>query len=104
MTGGAGFVGSHLTDALMMAGHEVSIKWRKIEGNKNANTINDSIYAPLKCEFELDASLSNGNHSYTCFHSDNNVIIVDCLLGCVCLVLVLCSFVYTKNGINASAC
>ncbi|CAB4035521.1 UDP-glucuronic acid decarboxylase 1-like, partial, partial [Paramuricea clavata] len=60
ITGGAGFVGSHLTDALMMAGHEVTVvdnyftgRKRNVEhwlGHTNFEMINHDVVEPLFIE------------------------------------------------------
>lgn len=62
ITGGAGFVGSHLTDALMMAGHEVTVvdnyftgRKRNIEhwlGHPNFEIINHDVVEPLFIEVD----------------------------------------------------
>lgn len=65
VTGGAGFVGSHLVDKLMMMGHEVTVvdnfftgRKRNIEhwiGHENFELLNHDVVEPLhiegKCEF-----------------------------------------------------
>ncbi|XP_028401429.1 UDP-glucuronic acid decarboxylase 1-like [Dendronephthya gigantea] len=62
ITGGAGFVGSHLTDALMMAGHEVTVvdnyftgRKRNVEhwiGHPNFEMINHDVVEPLFIEVD----------------------------------------------------
>jgi len=62
ITGGAGFVGSHLTDALMLAGHEVTVvdnffTGRKINvehwiGHENFELINHDVVEPLYVEVD----------------------------------------------------
>ncbi|XP_046853647.1 UDP-glucuronic acid decarboxylase 1-like [Xenia sp. Carnegie-2017] len=62
VTGGAGFVGSHLTDALMMAGHEVTVidnyftgRKRNIEhwiGHPNFEMINHDVVEPIFLEVD----------------------------------------------------
>lgn len=60
ITGGAGFVGSHLTDKLMMDGHEVTVvdnfftgRKRNVEhwiGHENFELINHDVVEPLYIE------------------------------------------------------
>ena len=60
ITGGAGFVGSHLTDKLMLDGHEVTVadnfftgRKRNVEhwlGHENFELINHDIVNPLYIE------------------------------------------------------
>lgn len=62
MTGGAGFVGSHLVDKLMMAGHEVTVvdnfftgSKRNVEqwiGHENFELIHQDIVTPLFVEVD----------------------------------------------------
>lgn len=62
ITGGAGFVGSHLTDKLMMDGHEVTVvdnfftgRKRNVEhwiGHENFELINHDVVEPLYIEGE----------------------------------------------------
>ncbi|XP_033637396.1 UDP-glucuronic acid decarboxylase 1-like isoform X1 [Asterias rubens] len=62
ITGGAGFVGSHLTDSLMMQGHEVTVvdnfftgRKRNIEhwvGHPNFELINHDVVEPLLIEVD----------------------------------------------------
>lgn len=70
ITGGAGFVGSHLTDKLMMDGHEVTVvdnfftgRKRNVEhwiGHENFELINHDVVEPLYIEGERDVH---------CYHS-----------------------------------
>ena len=60
MTGGAGFVGCHLVDALMVAGHEVTVvdnfftgRKSNVEhwiGHENFELINHDVVEPLYIE------------------------------------------------------
>lgn len=64
VTGGAGFVGSHLTDKLMMDGHEVTVvdnfftgRKRNVEhwiGHENFELINHDVVEPLYIEGERE--------------------------------------------------
>lgn len=64
ITGGAGFVGSHLTDKLMMDGHEVTVvdnfftgRKRNVEhwiGHENFELINHDVVEPLYIEGKDD--------------------------------------------------
>jgi len=63
VTGGAGFIGSHLVDALMLMGHEVTVvdnfftgRKRNIEqwiGHENFELITHDIVTPLHLESTL---------------------------------------------------
>ncbi|KXJ17272.1 UDP-glucuronic acid decarboxylase 1 [Exaiptasia diaphana] len=78
ITGGAGFVGSHLTDALMMAGHEVTVadnyftgRKQNVEhwiGHENFELINHDIVEPLLIEvdqiYHLASPASPPNYMY----------------------------------------
>uniref|UniRef100_A0A4W6FH47 UDP-glucuronate decarboxylase 1 n=1 Tax=Lates calcarifer TaxID=8187 RepID=A0A4W6FH47_LATCA len=65
ITGGAGFVGSHLTDKLMMDGHEVTVvdnfftgRKRNVEhwiGHENFELINHDVVEPLYIEDQICA-------------------------------------------------
>ncbi|KAK1327717.1 hypothetical protein QTO34_012862 [Cnephaeus nilssonii] len=67
ITGGAGFVGSHLTDKLMMDGHEVTVvdnfftgRKRNVEhwiGHENFELINHDVVEPLYIEGECHHAL-----------------------------------------------
>uniref|UniRef100_A0A4W5RTI4 UDP-glucuronic acid decarboxylase 1 n=1 Tax=Hucho hucho TaxID=62062 RepID=A0A4W5RTI4_9TELE len=67
ITGGAGFVGSHLTDKLMMDGHEVTVvdnfftgRKRNVEhwiGHENFELINHDVVEPLYIEVSLSNRL-----------------------------------------------
>lgn len=68
ITGGAGFVGSHLTDKLMMDGHEVTVvdnfftgRKRNVEhwiGHENFELINHDVVEPLYIEGERKCTLT----------------------------------------------
>lgn len=68
ITGGAGFVGSHLTDKLMMDGHEVTVvdnfftgRKRNVEhwiGHENFELINHDVVEPLYIEGERKQPLT----------------------------------------------
>uniref|UniRef100_A0A8C3AM80 UDP-glucuronate decarboxylase 1 n=1 Tax=Cyclopterus lumpus TaxID=8103 RepID=A0A8C3AM80_CYCLU len=72
ITGGAGFVGSHLTDKLMMDGHEVTVvdnfftgRKRNVEhwiGHENFELINHDVVEPLYIEGDMNllCSLCHG--------------------------------------------
>ncbi|KAL9964980.1 hypothetical protein ACROYT_G028700 [Oculina patagonica] len=78
VTGGAGFVGSHLVDALLMAGHEVTVvdnfftgRKRNIEhwvGHENFNLLNHDVVEPLLLEvdqvYHLASPASPPNYMY----------------------------------------
>ena len=67
MTGGAGFVGSHLVDRLMLQGHEVTVadnfftgRKRNIEhwiGHENFELLNHDIVNPLHIEGSLKVKM-----------------------------------------------
>uniref|UniRef100_A0A3B3VX93 UDP-glucuronate decarboxylase 1 n=1 Tax=Poecilia latipinna TaxID=48699 RepID=A0A3B3VX93_9TELE len=69
ITGGAGFVGSHLTDKLMMDGHEVTVvdnfftgRKRNVEhwiGHENFELINHDVVEPLYIEGEKTQAFFN---------------------------------------------
>uniref|UniRef100_A0A673Y987 UDP-glucuronate decarboxylase 1 n=1 Tax=Salmo trutta TaxID=8032 RepID=A0A673Y987_SALTR len=78
ITGGAGFVGSHLTDKLMMDGHEVTVvdnfftgRKRNVEhwiGHENFELINHDVVEPLYIEvdqiYHLASPASPPNYMY----------------------------------------
>ncbi|XP_058956788.1 UDP-glucuronic acid decarboxylase 1 [Pocillopora verrucosa] len=78
VTGGAGFVGSHLVDALLMAGHEVTVvdnfftgRKRNIEhwiGHENFELLNHDIVEPVLLEvdqiYHLASPASPPNYMY----------------------------------------
>ncbi|XP_068121399.1 UDP-glucuronic acid decarboxylase 1 isoform X2 [Hyperolius riggenbachi] len=78
VTGGAGFVGSHLTDKLMMDGHEVTVvdnfftgRKRNVEhwiGHENFELINHDVVEPLYIEvdqiYHLASPASPPNYMY----------------------------------------
>ncbi|XP_065056595.1 UDP-glucuronic acid decarboxylase 1-like isoform X2 [Rhopilema esculentum] len=78
VTGGAGFVGSHLTDALMLAGHEVTVvdnfftgRKSNVEhwiGHENFELINHDVVEPLYIEvdqiYHLASPASPPNYMY----------------------------------------
>ncbi|XP_019483959.1 PREDICTED: UDP-glucuronic acid decarboxylase 1 [Hipposideros armiger] len=78
ITGGAGFVGSHLTDKLMMDGHEVTVvdnfftgRKRNVEhwiGHENFELINHDVVEPLYVEvdqiYHLASPASPPNYMY----------------------------------------
>ncbi|XP_031552780.1 UDP-glucuronic acid decarboxylase 1-like isoform X2 [Actinia tenebrosa] len=78
ITGGAGFVGSHLTDALMMLGHEVTVvdnyftgRKQNVEhwvGHENFELINHDVVEPLLIEvdqiYHLASPASPPNYMY----------------------------------------
>eukprot|EP00794_Sanderia_malayensis_P010979 gene10979-12142_t len=78
VTGGAGFVGSHLTDMLMLAGHEVTVvdnffTGRKVNvehwiGHENFELINHDVVEPLYIEvdqiYHLASPASPPNYMY----------------------------------------
>lgn len=65
ITGGAGFVGSHLADKLMMDGHEITVvdnfftgRKRNVEhwiGHENFELINHDVVEPLYIEGKLSS-------------------------------------------------
>uniref|UniRef100_A0A8C7EYT2 UDP-glucuronate decarboxylase 1 n=1 Tax=Oncorhynchus kisutch TaxID=8019 RepID=A0A8C7EYT2_ONCKI len=75
ITGGAGFVGSHLTDKLMMDGHEVTVvdnfftgRKRNVEhwiGHENFELINHDVVEPLYIEGERRRLLGCSTNSVT---------------------------------------
>lgn len=74
ITGGAGFVGSHLTDKLMMDGHEVTVvdnfftgRKRNVEhwiGHENFELINHDVVEPLYIEGEQDSNFGGVDASF----------------------------------------
>ncbi|XP_015780485.1 PREDICTED: UDP-glucuronic acid decarboxylase 1-like, partial [Acropora digitifera] len=78
VTGGAGFVGSHLVDALLIAGHEVTVvdnfftgRKRNIEhwiGHENFELLNHDVVEPLLLEvdqiYHLASPASPPNYMY----------------------------------------
>uniref|UniRef100_A0A8C6U9I5 UDP-glucuronic acid decarboxylase 1 n=1 Tax=Neogobius melanostomus TaxID=47308 RepID=A0A8C6U9I5_9GOBI len=78
ITGGAGFVGSHLTDKLMMDGHEITVvdnfftgRKRNVEhwiGHENFELINHDVVEPLYIEvdqiYHLASPASPPNYMY----------------------------------------
>jgi len=68
VTGGAGFIGSHLVDALMLMGHEVTVvdnfftgRKRNVEqwiGHENFELITHDIVTPLHLESRFFAVIS----------------------------------------------
>lgn len=81
ITGGAGFVGSHLTDKLMMDGHEVTVvdnfftgRKRNVEhwiGHENFELINHDVVEPLYIEGESPPERTQAGllHAWTLFLS-----------------------------------
>lgn len=73
ITGGAGFVGSHLTDKLMMDGHEVTVvdnfftgRKRNVEhwiGHENFELINHDVVEPLYIEGEPPSGCPHAGHT-----------------------------------------
>ena len=75
MTGGAGFIGSHLVDRLMLMGHEVTVvdnfftgRKRNIEqwiGHENFELITHDIVNPLHLEGQLSSMIFSIHSIYT---------------------------------------
>ena len=51
ITGGAGFLGSHLCDKLLAAGHEVVCLDNLFTGSKASNSFPSCAARSLKCDF-----------------------------------------------------